>query len=122
LVVGVTLQKEDIDDRQLVDESVTLELLPNAGADGGHGLRDRVHGLDLGRLINNSISIAFRMRHCAPRRCSIVVPPGSNRDMPQAPAAWRRTNWPLLPVSSWFSEEKFFQKLTLPRRDGELGR
>lgn len=50
LVVGIVLQKEHIDNGELVDESVTLELLSDAGADGGDGLGDRVHGLDLRRL------------------------------------------------------------------------
>jgi hypothetical protein len=56
LVIGVALHKKDIDHGELVDESVALELLSHAGADGRDGLRDRVHGLDLGRLVNKCVS------------------------------------------------------------------
>jgi hypothetical protein len=50
LIVGVALEKKNIDGGQLVDVSVALKLLPDAGPDGGDGVRDRVHGLDFGRL------------------------------------------------------------------------
>ncbi len=33
LVVGIAFEEKDIDDGQLVDESVAFKLLPHAGAD-----------------------------------------------------------------------------------------
>lgn len=50
LVLGIVLHEQDVDDGQLVYESVALKLLPHARADHGDGEWDRVHGLDLGRL------------------------------------------------------------------------
>lgn len=50
LVLGVVLQEKDVDDGDLVDESVLLELLshPRPNRRDGHG--DVVHPLDVGRL------------------------------------------------------------------------
>jgi hypothetical protein len=102
LVIGVTLHEKDIDHGQLVDEAVALELLPHAGADGRDGLRDRVHGLDLGRLVNKCVSAALSMPFLRKQSPLFgVIPPGPKPDMPQSPSGGRRTNWPLLLVSRW---------------------
>lgn len=50
LVLGVRLEEEDVCDRELVDVSVSLELLAYPGADGGDGHGQVVHSLDLRSL------------------------------------------------------------------------
>jgi hypothetical protein len=60
LVIDVALVKKDIDDGKLVDVTVALELLPHAGAHGCDGMRDGVHGLDLGSLESNAVSAVAR--------------------------------------------------------------
>ena len=40
-------EDEDVNRRELVDESIALKLLTDAGSDGRDGEGDRVHGLDL---------------------------------------------------------------------------
>lgn len=60
LVFRVALEKQYVDDRQLVDESVSLKLLPDSRPDDRHREGDVVHGLDLGCL-----------------ECDIISPPPS---------------------------------------------
>lgn len=68
LVVGVAPVEEDVHHGQLVDVSVALELLPDARPDRRDGVRDQVHGLDLGRLETHIVSAGrsgFRRRRLA---------------------------------------------------------
>jgi hypothetical protein len=60
LVISIALVQQNIDNGQLVDVAVAFELLPDAGADGGDGVRDTVHGLDLGRLEEGTESVVRR--------------------------------------------------------------
>jgi len=46
----MALEEQHVHDRQLVDESVLLELLAQPRADDRYRQRDIVHGLDLGCL------------------------------------------------------------------------
>lgn len=54
LVLGVRLEQEDVNGRQLADEPVALKLLPHAVADDGDGHGHVIHGLYLRRLISGS--------------------------------------------------------------------
>lgn len=58
LVVSSAMEKKEVDGRKLVDISVALKLLPDAGPDSRDGVGDRVHCLDLGRLESTRMLIS----------------------------------------------------------------
>lgn len=73
LVLGVRLEQQHVDGRQLADEAVALKLLSHAVADDGDGHGHVVHGLHLGGLSsipNGQRCVLPKFR--APRLPSIV--------------------------------------------------
>lgn len=50
LELGVALEDQNVNSRELADIAMLLELLADLGANGGYGHVQRVHGLDLGGL------------------------------------------------------------------------
>ena len=65
----MALENQNVDDRELVHVSVTLEFLADLCADGGHRDVKGVHRLDLGGLYDRVITIqlAIYLPRCSPQ-------------------------------------------------------